>query len=394
MSIYAAETHDRTNQEEVLLSRLFGTLGIVHRDAYLGALLQEAGVEAAPGDLPSMQIQFWPELGAGSPDLILECESLLLFVSSAKRDEIDRKGLRLLAEHGRKLSPRSQVLLITEGTFVPPIIEDVQQELPARWDSPFRWISWARVYELLYRTVRERGEEPPARDLIEDLLGLLAAHGVAPFMGFDPALLKSYREVLPATDRLLRSVRLFAHDVETQAQAIGIRPVSLHSEEGEEPPVHGPRSLTLHYADESWDPGILSVGTLFLTVDYLVGEIHVGFRSNLTEPAAKALLVEGRSRIGEKISARDDLFLRLGGEESMGEPSREVSLLARLETQEGGNHLRSFELLTILDGTEEEVVHRTLDELATFRGWAADIPLLPLHRVSGQSPFVIATHST
>ncbi len=341
-----------------------------------------------------MQIQFWPELGGASPDLILECESLLLFVIAAKREALGKRELRLLAESGRKLSPRSQVLLITEGTSPPPVVDDVVQELPPRWDPPFRWISWARIYELLRRTVRERGEEPPARDLVEDLLGLLAAHGMAPFVGFEPSLLKRYREALPAADHLFRSVRLFAHDVETRSQAIGIRPISLHTERKEEPPVQGPRSITLHYADESWDPAILSVGSLFLALDCLVGEVRVGFRSNLAEPAAKALLVEGRSRIGEKMREREDLLLRLDGEETKGEPSREVSLLARLETQEGGNHLQAFELLTILDGTREEVVHRTLEEMAAFREWAADIPLLPLHRLSGQSPFVIATHQT
>ncbi len=390
MSLYAAEEHGRTDREEILLSRLFGTLAMLDREAHLAPLLQAAGIEAAPGEYAAIQIQFWPELGACRPDIVLESDSLLVFVIARDRDRIDRENLLALARSGWKLSPRFQLLLVTEGSTAPIEIEEVNAALRLPREAPGRWIGWRAVYELLHKQLREAAEKAPAQDLIADLLGLFAAEGHAPFVGFDPAVLRGYREALPAVDRMAASVRLLAADLDAHLQNEGIRRVSMDVRGGAEPSVAAARAIDLDYADESWDAGIVSGGTLFLRVDFLLGEVHAGFRCRATEPSSKALLVEGRSRIAELLVAQGELLLKVYGAEGEGEASREASRLALLETQNGGGRIERVEIYSVHDGTRDDLVPSLLKDLTAYRDLALSIPLLPLPRVNGESPFVVA----
>ena len=390
MSIYAAEENSRTEREEILLSRLFGTLDMVDRDEYLGEILRQAKVDVAQGEYSKIQIQFWPELGLCRPDVVLESDSFLLFIVGWKRDSIDRKKLSLLAENGWKLSPRFNLLLITDGTTPPDQLESMNSDLPPHKESPFRWVGWNTIYRSLYRSLKKREEKPPAKDLLNDLLGLFAAEGRAPFIGFDDAILRNYRESLPVFDRLSTSIHLLISDLDAQLYGTGIRRISPHGREVEEFPLQALRGIRQGYADESWDPRVLSVGELFLNVDYRVGEVRVGFRSNTSDPAAKALLVEGRSRIAEDLQEKDEILLRLVGEEGTQELCKDPGLLARLETINGGDRITGVELLSVFDGSRDDLVPFLAESLVTFRDVAASIPLLPLHRYSGENQFVVA----
>ncbi|MFH1278335.1 MAG: hypothetical protein ABIK65_08145 [Candidatus Eisenbacteria bacterium] len=390
MSLYAAETHARTSREEVLLSRLFGTLDLLDRDAYLGGLLREASVDIASGDLPSAQIQFWPELGTCRPDVVIESDSLLLFVVGRGRNEIDADALLLLAERGWKFSPRFNLLVITDGNDSPPELETMATRFPQKKEPPLRWISWSSVYRVLHRRLRETGAGPPTREVLQDLLGLLAAEGLAPFVGFDPSVLRAYRESLPAFDRLHGSARLFVSDLEARLQAAGIRRISMRGEGDGDLSAQAPREVDLDFVDESWNPGIVSVGGLFVHVDYMLGEVRAGFRANLADSSAKALLVEGRSRIAEVFRENEEVFIRMTGEEASPVPGRDPSLLARLETRNGAGRLERVELLSTFDGSEVDVTERVVGALVAFRDIAVNVPLLPIHRIDGESPFVVA----
>lgn len=390
MSLYAAEAHSRTGREEVLLSRLFGTLDLLDRGTYLGALMKAAEVDIAHGDLGTAQIQFWPELGACRPDVVLECDSLLLFVVCMEKESIDKARLQALAERGWKFSPRFNLLVITDGNQMPPAVEELAGEFPPQRKPPLRWIAWSSVYQVLHRSLRDKKEEPPTRDVLRDFLGLLTAEGLAPFIGFEPSVLRAYRETLPAFDRLHHSARLFVSDLDAHLQTKEIRRISMRGEGDGDLPAHAPRVLDVAYADESWDPGIVSVGGLFVHVDYLLGEVRAGFRCDLADSSAKALLVEGRSRIAEVFVENEEVLIRVTGEDGAPEPCRDTSLLARLETLNGAGRLEQVEILSTFDGAEEEIIDNVVDALVTFRNIAVSVPLLPIHRVNGESPFVIA----
>ncbi|MFH1679633.1 MAG: hypothetical protein ABIH26_03205 [Candidatus Eisenbacteria bacterium] len=390
MSLYAAEAHARTDREEVLLSRLFGTLKMLDRETYLATLLCEAGIDVAPGEYASLQIQFWPELGPSSPDLALESDSFLVFVVGWDRERVRREELLPLVLAGRKLSPRFHLLVVTDGNTTPPGIEDVRADLRPSREPPCRWLGWPKIYEILHHHLGKRGEAPPARDLIEDLLGLLASEGRAPFVGFGPALLRSYRDALSTADRMTAAARLLAGDLDARLQNEGIRRISTRESAAADLPAFAARTLDLEYADESWDAGVVSVGTLFLQADLLVGEVRAGFRCNATDPSVRALLVEGRSRIAEALGAREEVLVRVSGRERPGDPCRDATALALLETQNGGARIERVELLSIRDGTEAGVVSSLVKDLAFFRDLALSVPLLPLPRVNGESPFVVA----
>jgi hypothetical protein len=390
VSLFAAEAHARTDREEVLLSRLFGILEILDREAYLGPVLREAGIEIAPSEYASMQIQFWPEMGSCGPDVALESDSLLVFAIGRERERVDRDELVALARGGRKLSPRFHLLVLTEGAASPPEVEEANAAFPAHREPPCRWLGWPSVFGILHRRLREAGEKPPVRGLVEDFLGLLAAEGRAPFLGFDPHLLREHREALPAVDRMAATARLLVSDLDARATADGIRRISVHGDENDDLPGRAARALDLDYADEAWGAGIVRCGSLFLRVDLLAGEIEVGFRSRTVEPAARALLVEGRQRIAGILGEREDVFLRTSGAEGPGELARDASALAPLETQNGGSRIERVEILTVHDGTREDAVPSLAASLASHRDLARSIPLLPLPRTEGESPFVVA----
>ena len=52
--------------------------------------------------------------------------------------------------------------------------------------------------------------------------------------------------------------------------------------------------------------------------------------------------------------------------------------------------LERVELLSTFDGSEVDVIERVVGALMTFRDIAANVPLLPIHRANGESPFVVA----
>ena len=390
MSLYAAEAHSRTDREEILLSRLFGTLDILDRETYLADLMKRSGIEVPPAEYPSVQIQFWPEIGACSPDVVVEGESFLIYVVGACRDQVDRERLNLLADGGWKLSPRFHLLVITDGDEAPPEIDQINDAIPAHREAPLRWLGWAAIYLSLYNRLKEAPDESPARGVAGDLLGLLAAEGRAPFVGFETTVLNEYREVLPVYDTLHGSVGLLLSDMDTRLQGEGIRRISPHRDAAADGTGPAPRSFIAEYVDETWDPSIVSVGGLFLDIDYLTGEVRTGFRFNLAEPSARALLVEGRSRIAEVFRKNEEVLIRITGEKGEKEPGRDTSLLALLETQDGAGRIEGVEILSIFDGTRDDLVPLAVQSLTAFRNMAISIPLLPIHRVNGESPFVVA----
>lgn len=363
---------------------------MINREGYLKELVEKTGIKIAPGDYRSLQMQFWPELGTYSPDVIIEGDSVLLFVVGRSRHEIDAEKLALLAENGWKLSPRFKLLLITEGHTPPECLQEMKDSLPARRESPLCWLSWTEIYTILHRTLRTRDENATTRELIDALLGLFASEQLAPFVGFDSDNLRSYRESLQSLDRVYTTARLLVSDLESKLVDRGIQRISMHAPDRESIQAKAPRSLAVQYADESWDPGVLSGGGLFMKVDYLVGEIQVGFESATTDPRSRALVVEARQRIADLLAEDSRLRLRLSGGKGNGEPGRDASLLAQLETSEGALQISRVELLYLFDGEREDLLPLLVDCLARLRDFAADMPLLPVNRVAGESPFVVA----
>ncbi|NNE10556.1 MAG: hypothetical protein HKN20_18490 [Gemmatimonadetes bacterium] len=389
MSLYAAENRDRTSREEILLSRLFGTLFMVDRSAYLGDLLRRLDVSIPKADLEQLQIQFWPELGVYSPDLIIEGDSHLLFVVSRTRAALGAEKLKALAENGYKLSPRFSLLVITDGRTEPEELADLREVVPGRRDDPYRWIGWSDIYTTLHRQLDTEDETDPARGLINGFLGLLANKGLAPFVGFDEDDLHDYREQLPVMERVFATANVLARDLDHELAEHGIQRISAHAPTSDDLDPRFMHASTFHYVDESWDPGILNCGSLIVRIDFVGGEVHVGFRSNLTDSRSRALIVEARNRISEFFQKDESLLLRLSRGSREAEPTRDAMQVAPIETQEGSAITRA-ELVSIQQSSHEDLVETLVTKLVAMREFVADVPLIPIHRETGKSTFVIA----
>ncbi len=389
MSLYAAENRDRTSREEILLSRLFGTLFMVDRKAYLGDLLQRLDVSIPKADLDQLQIQFWPELGVYSPDLIIEGDSHLLFVVSRSQATLGAEKLKALAENGYKLSPRFSLLVITDGRTEPEELADLREAVPGRRDDPYRWINWSDIYTALHRQLKTENEHDTTRGLINGFLGLLSKKGLAPFVGFCEDDLRDYREQLPVMERVFGTANLLAGDLDHKLAEHGIQRISSHDPTSDDIDPRVMRTSTIHYVDESWDPGILNCGSLIVRIDFLGGEVHVGFQSNLTDSRSRALIVEARNRIGEFFQRDESLLLRLSRGNREAEPTRDAMQVAPIETQEGSAITRA-ELVSVQGSGQEDLVETLVAKLVAMREFVADVPLIPVHRETGKSPFVIA----
>lgn len=389
MSLYAAENTDRTSREEILLSRLFGTLFMVDRNQFLVDLLARIDVNIPKADLAQLQIQFWPELGVYSPDLIIEGDSHLLFVVSRRHEAIGAEKLKALAENGHKLSPRFSLLILTDGRSEPEELAELRESIPGRREDPYRWLSWSNVYARLHRRLSEQDCPDATSGLVTGFLGLLTKKNLAPFIGFSEDDLREYRECIPVMERVFGTANLLAGDLDHALAEHGIQRISSHDPASDDIAARALRTSTFHYVDESWDPGILNCGSLFVRIDFLGGEVQVGFQSNLTDSRSRALIVEARNRIGEFFQTDESLLLRLSRGSRDAEPTRDAMQVAPIETQEGSSITRA-EIVSVQESGQKDLVATLTDKLLAMRAFVSDVPLIPVSRETGKSPFVIA----
>ena len=115
MSIFEAEVRHRTGDEDILTSRVFGTLSIVDKHTVLAPFLASLGLSLAGEEIPSLTISLWKAYGDTEPDVIIESSAQLIFIEAKLGSPASCEQLEREYKHGRKAKDRFSLFLLTSS---------------------------------------------------------------------------------------------------------------------------------------------------------------------------------------------------------------------------------------------------------------------------------------
>jgi len=192
VGIFEAERRGHTGEEDMLTSRVFGTLEILDRSKFLVPFLKQCGVELGEEMDPGrLFFNYWESTGKRTPDVILRDESILISVESKLGSQIDNWQLVEEYEDGIKAQKNFWLIAVTPDYTQPTKVEKAKSVLREKGykDHRIKWSNWQQIYAI-FRTNAKSGNETEQK-LISDLLVLMKARGLGIFMGFDEAQLSS-----------------------------------------------------------------------------------------------------------------------------------------------------------------------------------------------------------
>jgi hypothetical protein len=303
MSVFEAEVRRHTGEEDILTSRVFGTLEILDKSKFLAPILKQCGVELAQEAAPqSFSFSYWREMGKRTPDVILEDKLNLIFFENKLDASLEIGQLVEEYKDGIGCHKNFRLIAVTSDWVEPPEIQQSRGLLTREGikNPGIQWISWQQIYAILRKNAKN-GNRTEGK-LISDLLSLLKAKSLRVFSRFDKAQLKSVNELWPQMVEFLEecaaffgtlSTRLheknitciekgYTHEVvQTGSKAMGLQ-ASIH---------WLPRSIAMRAWDNDWKEKEASQGFLiFFRLSPL--ELEVGYRLGFWKQNLKPMFIE------------------------------------------------------------------------------------------------------
>jgi len=209
MGLFEAEVRGYTGEENILTSRVFGTLEILDRTKFLLPILKQCGVSLEQDTDPkNILFSYWKTMGKRTPDVILEDKSSLIFIESKLGSALDVHQLTEEYEDGMKVSKDFWLIAITRDWAEPLQIKEAKNAVTKRYKDPHvQWINWQQIYTIL-RGNTKNGNQTEGK-LIDDLLSLLKAKGLSAFSQFDKAQLNSVNKLWPEMIKVLEECAAF-----------------------------------------------------------------------------------------------------------------------------------------------------------------------------------------
>lgn len=207
MGIFKAELRGHTGNEDVLTSRVFGTLEILDTTKFLIPVLKQCGVElaqeAAPG---SFSFSYWREMGKRTPDVILEDRLNLIFFENKLNTSLGVRQLVEEYEDGVAYHKNLWLIAVTKDWTKPSEVlqkakESLRKELGK--EPQLQWINWQKIYAIL-RSNANNGNQTEQK-LVSDLLSLLEVEGLSTFVQFPKEQLDNIVELWPQLPSFLEN---------------------------------------------------------------------------------------------------------------------------------------------------------------------------------------------
>jgi hypothetical protein len=223
MGLYEAEVRGYTGEEDILTSRVFGTLDVLDRSKFLLPFLQSCDVELPETVNPdSIRFTFWETCGKRTPDVVIRDSSFLLFVENKLGSPVDNQQLRDEYVEGLRLSNGFRLLVVTANHTRPDKVDQAIEQLRGEgFEQPrIAWTNWQQIYSFLRRN-RHLGNATEAK-VISDLLAFMEAKGLSTFVGFDQTALKNVSELWPSVNGYLGACSAFFGALANRLQGEGI----------------------------------------------------------------------------------------------------------------------------------------------------------------------------
>jgi len=199
MGIFKAELRGHTGKEDVLTSRVFGTLEILDTTKFLIPILKQCGVELAQEAAPeSFSFSYWREMGKRTPDVILEDKLNLIFFENKLNTSLGVRQLVEEYEDGVAYHKNLWLIAVTKDWTKPSEVlqkakESLKKELGK--EPQLQWINWQKIYDIL-RSNANNGNQTEQK-LVSDLLSLLEVEGLSTFVQFPKEQLDSIAYLWP-----------------------------------------------------------------------------------------------------------------------------------------------------------------------------------------------------
>ena len=310
MGIFEAEVRGHRGEEDLLTSRVFGTLEILDRSKFLVPLLQKCGIELTKEiEANRFRFKYWERVGKRTPDVILKDKSALIFIENKLDTPVDVVQLVEEYEDGTKTHKNFWLMCVTRD-FVEPIeIENARSTLAERGivNPRIQWISWQQIYSMLRRNAKN-GDETEKK-LIGDLLALLKAKGLSTFDRFPEEQLDNVAQLWPDVAKFLGECSTLFQTLSSRLADTNIvtdKTLRFNHPSQLEVPVL--RWIALRYwdGDKGWQVGRLQCLIILIRLNPL--ELAVGYRLNfsgadqslrqvLTHKAQSCALVEKLSSV-------------------------------------------------------------------------------------------------
>jgi len=198
MSVFEAEVRGHTGEEDVLTSRVFGTLEISDRLKFLLPILQQCGVQLLQETVPeSFTFNYWREMGKRTPDVVLEDNRNLIFFENKLNDSLHVDQLVEEYEDGIGCHKNFRLIAVTSDWIEPPEVQRAKELLTKNGiiEPRMQWINWQKIYAILHSNANNGNQTE--EKLINDLLSLLEAKGLSTFVQFPKEQLDNIVELWP-----------------------------------------------------------------------------------------------------------------------------------------------------------------------------------------------------
>ena len=395
MSIFEAEVRHRTGDEDILTSRVWGILSIVDKHTVLAPFLASLGLLLAEKEIPSLSVSLWKVYGDTEPDVTIESSTQLIFIeaklgSSASCEQLEREYT-----HGRKAKEKFSLFLLTKDFSEPEAVKEALGQLSPHFpDAKITWIRWQQIYAILKEITQREEVDTISRNLVSNLLSLLAAKGLRGTVGLKRQWLQEVMASQESLSLLCDEISIFVQELNYQAAEEGLRPVTPGGSSSNidrdgrgsslgEPSNWFPKYLEFAYRDESWPFTVTQFGQRHLYVRFYLGrgEVHVGFIIAASGGKPQQDILEKQPILFERLKEHPDieaalipLYVSKANEEVVTKDAQtpfEVDELKKFQWLD----LRYKLPITTLE--DQAGVTRVLDHLTKMRDFVNEVQLFP-----------------
>jgi hypothetical protein len=311
---------NRVFDEERFLARFFATLAVADREAVLGALLSEIGVEIARSELPRLQIQLSQPYYRATPSVLLEGESTLVFIESGAG--LANGAERLVAEfqEGLKGSSLFSLVVITGDAREPAAVMTLREALAMRHKSGrVIWASWRRLYKTVYSLAKAEGLDEASRRLMSEHRTALEECGLASFVGFDPETHSAAAKACASLREVLSGAAIFGEETSAAVETGGLAPFHVAVRAEGQDTLSLPTHVTWTFRDEAWEGFELARCFFYVKLFLESPLVWVGYRIELGDAGRRAFVTEKRGVLAPVLEAREDVdFVLQNGEDVAG----------------------------------------------------------------------------
>lgn len=313
MSIFEAEIRRRTGDEDLLTSKVFGTLNILDRQIILASFLKSIGVSLKEEEIPSLKMKLWSTYTDTEPDVIIESTEQLIFLEIKLDSPVSHEQLVREYKRGKKAKSTFSLFLITKDSQLPPAINYAQEQLSSEFpDVRISWIRWQQIYSIIKEIRNTDGIDAVSCSLLSEILRLLEAKRLRGFMGIKAEWMKKVVASQEHLSSLYDEMAILVQDLNNRVIQYDIAPFTIGGSASNidrdgrgvslgEPSGWVTTFIDFTYKDVKWPVTTFSHRHLFVSFHLDEEDIFVGFVIACNKGIPQQDILDTQPRLFKKL---------------------------------------------------------------------------------------------